>query len=399
MELNHRPFTYVDCPDELRRCVTRLRDSDSVAVDTEANSLYAYRERLCLIQCSSDVEDFLIDPIVIQDLTPMAELLQDVDVEKVFHDGEYDLLQLKATLHCEVRHIYDTKIAAVALGNQGCGLAGLLSTRFGVTLDKRWQLSDWGARPLSREQMDYARKDTAFLLALAEQLEEEVDRRGGIIPVEVLSECRRLESVEPSPRTFDPDDFARLPGAGRLGPRERRILRELFVMRDQQAAARDVPPFKILSNATLMALARAQPRHPHELGQVRELPGALAGRHGDAILAAVARGHSLEPIHRMPAPGSDSGTANRLQRAAQRAAFDRLRQWRKAEAERRPTDPSHILARELLYEIASSMPGSLAELGQVPDLEPWRAKAYGPAILEAVHGHDRGHARRSLHRA
>ena len=400
MELHHRDLTYVDRPDLLHRCVDRLLACDSVAVDTEANSLYAYRERLCLIQCSTEQEDFLIDPLRLADLGAFGALLADAAVEKVFHDAAYELMQLKSALRCEVRHVYDTKIAAVALGAPGCGLAGLLSARFQVTLDKRWQLSDWGARPLSREQLEYARKDTAWLLPLAEQLEEEVDRRGGVVPLEVRSECQRLESVEPAARPFRPEDFARITGAGRLEAHQRRALRELFAMRDRLAAQRDVPPFKILSNASLLALAQAQPRNPDELARVRELPATLANRHGAAILQTLAQAATMEPIHRMPAPGADTGTQGQLPRAAQRAAFDRLRQWRKLEAERRPTDPSHILSRDLLYVIARQLPTSPADLARIPGIEPWRVQAYGAGILHAVTGNGiaHGHARRTQDR-
>src|SRR5688572_12900933 len=121
-----RPLLYVDGAPALRKCVRRLLEASTLGVDTEANSMYAYRERLCLLQFSTVDADFLVDPIALPDLSPLIPVFESPTIEKIFHDGEYDLIQIRSALGCKVTHIYDTKVAAVALGVASYGLAALL---------------------------------------------------------------------------------------------------------------------------------------------------------------------------------------------------------------------------------------------------------------------------------
>src|SRR5690606_29531 len=131
--------------------------------DTESNSLYAYRERVCLIQLSTRSRDYILDPLIIVDMSPLAPLLADPGVEKVFHAAEYDLICLHRDYGFIVNNLFDTMVAARICGYKAIGLGSLLSEFLGVELDKRHQRDDWGERPLPPDSLRYAQMDTHYL--------------------------------------------------------------------------------------------------------------------------------------------------------------------------------------------------------------------------------------------
>ena len=155
--------------DGLDRLVGALAAHPVVAVDTESNSLHAYRERVCLIQFSTPAADYIVDPIRLPDLGPLAPLFANPDQQKVFHAAEYDLICLRRDYRFEFANIFDTMSAARTLGWPQVGLAAILDTHFGVTMNKKYQRADWKRRPLTPEQLDYARLDTHYLVALRDR--------------------------------------------------------------------------------------------------------------------------------------------------------------------------------------------------------------------------------------
>src|SRR4249920_2865591 len=150
----------------LGRLARDLAECPIVAVDTESNSLHAYRERVCLIQFSTLASDYIVDPIRLADLGSLAPFFANRDQQKVFHAAEYDLICLRRDYDFEFANIFDTMSAARTLGWPQVGLAAILDTRFGVTMNKKYQRADWGHRPLTAEQLNYARLDTHYLGAL-----------------------------------------------------------------------------------------------------------------------------------------------------------------------------------------------------------------------------------------
>jgi ribonuclease D len=374
---------YIDTDAALRKLAQRLLGERAIAVDTESNSLYAYRERLCLIQISSDYGDALVDPLALADLTPLLPVFADPGIVKVFHDAEYDILTLKRAHAFEFASIFDTKVAAMSLGRQNLGLAAALAEHFGVQLDKRLQRSDWGARPLSTEQREYARCDTHYLLELARNLRSAVLAAGQLHVLEVASECRRLASLVPAPRAVDPDAYANLRGAEHLDPAGRRRLRELFAMRERIAADRDLPPFKILGNDVLLHVAHTAPRDAAGLAAIPGMSPKLVDRLGRSLLEALRRAARLRPIATLPRGDHDGGP---LLTSAQRKVLDRLRNWRKATAAARKVDASLVLSRPLLMALATlrPLPRDRDGLLAAGVLEPWRVEHYGEGIVRAL---------------
>jgi ribonuclease D len=366
------------------RSLERLRDAlagaPEVAVDTEADSMYSYRERVCLIQVSVPAGDFLVDPLAGFDLAPVGELLADPARLKVFHDGEYDVLILRRDLGFRVRNLFDTKVAASTLGSKAPGLASVLLEHFGVALDKSMQRSNWRQRPLTEKQVRYARLDTHYLLALMREQRALLAASGREVYVE--SECRRLEALEPPPNGFDPDDFAKVKGARALDPLERQALRELFVLREELARERDEPPFRILNTETLLALAHARPRSRTELARVPGFSPRQGRHHGDDVLAALARAEELGPLKRWPQPRSRDGTDELDEEQVE--LHERLKQWRKEEAERLGMDAAYLLNRHVLMRLVHEVPRSLEALGRVEGVPAWLVERHGRGLVALV---------------
>src|SRR5471030_1577126 len=155
--------------DSLGRLVRDLAAHPVVAVDTESNSLHAYRERVCLIQFSTPAGDYILDPIRLPVLSPLAPFFANPDQQKIFHAAEYDIVCLRRDYRFEFVNIFDTMSAARTLGWPQVGLASILDTHFGVTMSKKYQRSDWKRRPLLPEQLDYARLDTHYLIDLRDK--------------------------------------------------------------------------------------------------------------------------------------------------------------------------------------------------------------------------------------
>jgi ribonuclease D len=378
------PPVYIDTNRDLARLAMRLLDQAAVAVDTEANSLFAYRERLCLIQISAAGRDYIVDPLAEIDLGILSPVFADPGITKIFHDGEFDVLMLRRAWPFEFSALFDTKVVTSALGHEHVGLAAVLDRHCGVKLDKRFQRSDWGRRPLSEGQIDYAALDTHYLIEVAEQLRPELHAAGEPLVLEVAAECRRLAALEPEQREFNPDEWVKLKGSDRLDALGRRALRELFVMRDGIARKQNQPPFKILPTEALLSLARTRPATRSEIQDTRGIPSKLATRYSADILKAMDGAASEGPLHDTP----------RLFRAlddltsAERRAYERLRSWRKDYAAERGTDPALVLSRLTMIELSrvDPAPSSFQQFASLAFLEPWRVRHYGEEIYEALLG-------------
>ncbi len=358
----------------LERLAQALEPVPSFAVDTESNSLHAYRERVCLIQISIPGRDFIIDPLPLgTEIGRLRSAFADPARQKVFHAAEYDILCLKRDFEIELVNLFDTMVAARTLGWPQTGLASLLESRFTIKLDKRFQRADWGHRPLSEAELDYARMDTRYLLELRDLMIGELNTVGRLAEAE--EEFARLTRLAPEPPRVDYDAFWRLPGARELSGQQAAILSALFQYRERQAMQIDLPPFKVIGNDTLVVVAQRAPRDVNEL---RGIPGMTAGqirRHGVALVEAVRRGAEAQPL-RPPRPVHEPDDV--------RERYERLRNWRKSKAAVRGVESDVIIPREALWEMARRTPRTIEELATLEQLGPWRREAYGHELLDIL---------------
>jgi ribonuclease D len=279
-------------PESLARLVETLRAEPVVALDTESNSFHVYRERVCLLQVSTPAGDHVVDPLAV-DVRPLGEVLCD-GREVVLHGADYDVRCLKREYGWRFPRLFDTMAATRRLGHAGLGLSAVVEAHFGVKLSKGSQRSDWGQRPLTRDQLAYAALDTHYLLGVHARLVAELEARG--LMAAAREEFARIAAVEPRERVFDPEGWRRIKGARELDAAGERILRALYLAREDRSRAADRPPFKVLGDHTMLALARARPRTAAELRAVHGVTPSVLRRMGEAILQAVEAGD------RAPAP-------------------------------------------------------------------------------------------------
>ncbi|MBX3232301.1 MAG: HRDC domain-containing protein [Labilithrix sp.] len=364
----------------------RLAGAPVLAVDVESNGLFKYRASLCTLQLATpDAEPIVVDALATP-LAPLARVLAESGPRKIVHDIAFDA-RILAESGVLLGNVFDTSLAARMLGRTATGLAALLQSELGVAMDKKLQHHDWTERPLERQHIAYLEADVAHLPALAARLEREVAERG--IAAEIEEETRyRLAQAAASVAAGDPRaPYLRMKGIDRVAREELPLLRRLAEVREAEARALDVPPYKVIGPDVLFAIAKARPRTMDELTRVKN---ALAGHRARAIapklLAAVAQGVADGAI-----PDADAALLERprlpsAQIKARRAREHRLTAWRRAEAKRRGVDEQVVLPGHCLQDLADLEDATLAAIAAVPGIGAFRIEQSAAALLAALHG-------------
>jgi len=302
--------------DEVARIAALARAGGRLGIDTEFMSEGRYRALLCLVQVVADDPDAsdgtgrriaLFDTLEPLDATPLAEVLADPAIEIVLHAARQDVALLRRVWSTEVTNVFDTQVAAGFAG-QGAqtGYGNLLGGVLRLHVAKTASYTRWDARPLTAEQLAYAREDVLHLLELSDALHARLEAKGRL--EWAREECRRMEGAtdERDPETA----FERLPRAASLDPRSRAVARELAAWRERTASAEDKPVGTILPDPALVEIAKRKPGGVAELEQIRGLHGGHLKRRGGELIEAVRRGRGAEPIAREArGPGSESGDA------------------------------------------------------------------------------------------
>jgi ribonuclease D len=370
---------------QLASLIEQIESADRVAVDTEADSLHSYREKLCLLQISvpapgsmaSSVDtdlymahgheparavcDFIVDPLANTNLEPLRRALEAREI--VLHGADYDLRMLRRGLNLVATGIFDTLIAARFLGIREFSLAALVKRYFGLTLLKGSQKANWAQRPLPTRMAEYAINDVHYLLPLAEKLEAELDRcerRNWL-----QQSCQRAIELAVLARTRNQDELWRIRGSGALRGRAAAVLRALWQWREKEAEKADRPPFHILRNEDLLKAAAkfasgSVPDYRHFSFRRRQ-----AFR--EAAEAALRAPESEWPVSRRRS--GTRPTTETIQRA------EELWRRRNKSAEELGLEPSFISPRSTLEAIAAD--GTRAPALLVP----WQRELLGVSVF------------------
>ena len=349
-----------------------------VAVDLEADSMYHFREKVCLLQLSGSAGSFVIDVLSVTDLSPLREIFESSRIRKVFHGADYDVRSLYRDFGISIHHLFDTQIAATFLGLAETGLESMVRRYFTAQLDKKYQKKDWSLRPLPDEMVAYAARDVLYLVNLAEELRRELAEKGRLAWVE--EECDLLSRVRPAAADDSPL-FLRFKGAGRLDRRSLAVLEALLQLRMTLAERRDRPLFKIIGNASLMQLAQAKPSTSEEMTACRALSARQIQLYGPALMGAIREALHL-PEARLPryprrpaAAPVGSLVTDRMQA---------LRVWRDRKANMLGLDPAVLFNKAQLFAIAQASPRRLKEIEDLPEIRRWQVDAFGRALLAVL---------------
>ena len=373
-------YEYIDSPEQLARVVQRLAAEPLLGVDTEAAGYHRYLDRISLVQISSRTDNFLVDPLALEDLSPLAPLLSDREIEKIFHDADYDLRILHRDLGMLVEGLFDTQIAAAFVGERSLGLGALVERFVGPALPKAYQRADWAERPLSEGMKDYAATDTAFLPELRDRLRQELQQRGRMAWAE--EEFARREATRWSEPADSGEAFLRTKGARDLTPRGLAILRELHQWRETVAEERDQATFRVLANQSMVELSLRPPSTMRELAETKGVGGGLVERRGAELMAAIQRGLEVpeEDLPRFP-------PSRRWDRDPEvEARAERLRAVRTKRATELDLDPGFLMSRAMLDEVARRNPATEEELLAIPDIRRWQVEALGAELMGAMRG-------------
>ena len=365
-------MTWIDRQDTLDEALERAGSHGQIAVDTEADSLHSYFDKVCLIQISLPDEDLVVDPLARVDLTRFGEILADPAVTKVFHGGDYDLRIMHRDFGFTVSNLIDTSICAQLLGYEGLGLAALLDRHFGVKLNKVHQRADWSMRPLTADMLAYASMDTHYLGELAAKLREELTLLGRW--EWAVEEFARLENVRYRESEDEAETWRKMKNLGSLDRRGLAIVRDLHQWRDALARKADRPPFKVLGNDTMVDIAKEKPATLRDLAALRSVARYHSDRYGRELAAIVKRAMEI-PEAELPERNEpkawirDKQLENRI---------NRLKDVRDRYARELKIDPSVLSARHILAAIATS--GTL----DVPNMREWQKQVMGEELMRVL---------------
>ena len=287
------PFRYVDTPVSISDMMNALGDAPRVAIDTEANSLHNYFDKVCLIQVSCQDNHFIVDPLADIDLSPFTEWLRHRQI--ILHGADFDLRMMRSSFGFRPEGgVFDTMLAAQLLNFERFGLGALVEEFFDITLSKGSQKSNWAQRPLTENQLSYAIDDTRFLEHITDMLTEQLEAKGRL---DWHTEwCNRIIDVTETDEPRDPDRVWRIKGLNGLSRKQLAFVRELWLWRDQEAQRIDRPAFKVMANQQLVHIAIESEKGPGYLGNgTAKLPKNCTGARLRNLRQSVGEAEKMDP--------------------------------------------------------------------------------------------------------
>jgi len=322
-----------------------VRRAEWVAVDTEADSLHSYPEKLCLIQISVPERDVLVDPLAGFCLAELLEALG--QHELVLHGADYDLRLLFRAYQFRPRAVFDTMLAARLLGYSQLGLDSLAAKLLNITLEKGPQKANWARRPLTERMIHYARNDTRYLQSMANLLRQELEAKGRASWHR--ESCDRLLQECCQVRALDREEAWRIKGSYELDRHGLAILRSLWLWREGEAIRHARPPFFILPHEHLVAMADAAAKaKPIDSW----LPPRLSSRRLKELQGAIEIAQALPPSAWPIIPRRNSPRLSR----GQRSRYEDFRRIRDLQAAKLGLEPSVIASRAALVGLAADRP-------------------------------------------
>jgi len=369
---------YITNGTDLERAAGILEKSPAVAVDLEADSMFHFEEKVCLLQLATDEICYIVDPLSVSDLSVLRPMFADPAIVKIFHGADYDVRSLYRDFQIQVENLFDTELASRFLGYAQTSLEAVLKRHFDVQLDKKFQKKDWSRRPLPDEMIAYAAADVRYLVDLYHQLKSELAEKHRLDWA--LETCGEISRVRADTENGNPL-FLRVKGAGRLDSRGLAVLENLLRLRLDIARKKDRPPFKILGNQLLLDIARIRPANATKLFGTGVLTEKQYHMYGGEIARVVAEAVelSLEDLPRYPPRNSQPHPPMIVTRRIQA-----LKEWRDARAVQLEMDPSMLITKAAMKTIAEQTPQTLDDLRKMSEVKDWQIEAFGEEWIRVV---------------
>ena len=358
----------------LAEVVGLISSAPRVAVDIESNGFFRYHERVCLVQLGAYETAFLVDPLAIEDIQPLGDLLGDQSVEKVFHGADYDLRSLDRDWRFRVNNLFDTGIAAAFVGSTRLGLQSVVQEQLRIELPKPLELqrSDWTLRPLSPEALDYAANDVLYLSRVRETLASQLKELSRLEWAK--EEFTRLENVKHAPADRG-SAFLSVKGNQRLDGRGLAILRSLFQFREREASRLDRARFRVIPDSALVQVA-SEPTA--DLSTVKGLGRLGRPPASEGLRDAIDQGLTAPRVTR-PKPARNDGALDPAERERVMLHLGVLKTWRGQLGRELGMDPS-LLWPTVSLERLARRPGDLDTEFLSPEVRSWQRREFGGAL-------------------
>lgn len=370
-------YILIDNDSDLKKIARRLSREKDIAVDLESDSMYHFREKVCLLQVATKTENFIIDPLKITDLSPLKPVFRNENIQKVFHGADYDIRSLFRDFQFEVHTLFDTQLASRFLGYEETGLEALLQKFFAISLNKRYQKKDWSQRPLPREMMDYAANDAIHLIPLARILEKKLREKKRLQWVK--EECILLSQVRPPINNHGPL-YLNFKGASSFGPKNLAVLEALLQLRRQIAKKKDKPLFKVFQNAAIAKIARSAPRSKKRLSEIQALSNTQIDMYGNSIIAAIKKAHQIDPKNLPVYPKKRTPVI----KIRDQERIKVLKDWKERKSKELGIEPALILGKSIVAAIAMGNPKTIKDLKAIKEVKSWQIKAFGKEMLSVL---------------
>ena len=345
----------------LEKAVRILEKGKAVAVDMEADSMYHFQVKVCLVQMATEKSTIVIDPLQVKNLSPLKPLFSNPDIKKIFHGADYDVRSLFRDFTIEINNLFDTELACRFLGIKETGLEAVIEKYLNITLDKKCQKKDWSKRPLPQEMIDYAAGDVKYLLTLAQVCEKELEKKCRL--AWVLEECDALSKVR-SVLSDEEPFFLKFKGAGRLKSRSLAVLEALLQFRKSIAKKKDKPLFKIIGNNSIMKITTAKPVTLRRLKGIKALSGKQINMYGNDLIKVVAGALKIPVL-----PYKVFGR------------IKALKSWRASKARALEIDSGMICNNALITFIAIQNPVDRRAIEIIKEMKNWQKKEFGQEII------------------
>jgi ribonuclease D len=370
-------YKIIDTQAGLEKAVRILEKGKAVAVDMEADSMYHFQVKVCLVQMATEKSTIVVDTLEVKNLSPLKPLFSNPDIKKIFHGADYDVRSLFRDFNIEINNLFDTELACRFLGIKETGLEAVIEKYLSITLDKKCQKKDWSKRPLPKEMMDYAAGDVKYLLTIAQVCEKELEKKGRL--AWVLEECDYLSKVRPVLRDEEPL-FLKFKGAGRLKSKSLAVLEALLQFRKSIAEKKDKPLFKIIGNDPIMKITTAKPVSLRRLKGTKALSGKQIHMYGNDLIEVVARALKI-PDNNLPVYPNKK--AQRLPHRVP-ARITALKSWRTSKVRTLKMDPGIICNNALITSIAIQNPVDIRAMGRIKEMKNWQKKEFGQEIISLL---------------
>lgn len=370
-------YKFIESDTELKNVCDTLLNEKIIGVDLEANSMYCFKEKICLIQIATGKEAFLVDPFKIKEISPFTIVLENEDIIKVFHGADFDIRSLDRDYQVRVNNLFDTEIACRFLGIKERGLAALLKRNFNMDVDKRYQKADWAKRPLKQGMIEYGVEDVACLTKLHDIIHQKLVAKGRLAWAKEEFEIQaqvRYENNHVLPL------FEKFKGAGKIDNRSLAALENLLQVRLEIAQKKDQPLFKIMSNASLLTMAREKPVTIDQMLKIRALSPRQADIYGklcaEAIVRAVNLDHKELPSYpKIRSPKKDIRVQKRI---------EQLKKMREKRSQSVGIELGFLLNNTAITSIAVQKPETLEALLKIENIRQWQVESIGSDILSIL---------------